>query len=137
MEVNVVGSEYRVDVLLQLQAGIQIALEVVDTHDISGLKLMSLLQEGFLVLRIDAKAVRHSMRNCRSTLSNLAHLLEGFGCWQTWPALIEPPQQLPLTLSPRLPTSLLTWVGAAVRALLGADSGRSSATFLDLWRWQR
>jgi hypothetical protein len=95
-EVSVAGSEFRVDALLRLQAGVNIALEVVDSHDISGFKLLALLQEQFLVVRIDAKALRRAMQTVRPSTVDLMRMIREFGSWQSWPSIVEEPEQIAL-----------------------------------------
>jgi hypothetical protein len=94
----VLGDEFRLDVLLELQSGFRVAVEVVDSSEIEGIKLAALQQESYQVLRIDAAAIRTMMHSGAATAQNLHSLVASFGGWQSWPSVTGEAFQWPLAL---------------------------------------
>ena len=114
-EQSVLDGEYQLDVMLWLQSGLKVAVEVVDTCDIDGLKFVALEQEGFQVLRIDVAAVRKAMHHLPPTTENLKSLLASAGGWQSWPRVYEEPVQESLAL---LANSYPRHLGSIIRSCL-------------------
>lgn len=88
-----IAGQFHPDVLLDTAAGIRIAVEVVDTHPLSGFKLLALLQENLLVLLIDAQRLAAEIRREGASRQTLDRLIRRAGHWQAWPVL-ETMQQL-------------------------------------------
>lgn len=97
-EASVLGDEFRLDVLLELQSGFRVAVEVVDSTEIEGIKLAALQQESYQVLRIDAAAIRTIMHGAPPTARNLRSLVASSGGWQSWPSVTGEAFQWPLAL---------------------------------------
>jgi hypothetical protein len=93
--------EFIPDAVLDLQAGVKVAIEVVASHDIDGLKLAAMQQEGIQVLRVDARLIRSAMDAFPSLRGNLVDLVGRAGPWQTWPYIKPAPAQTELDLRPR------------------------------------
>jgi hypothetical protein len=114
-EAAVLGDEFRLDVLLELQSGFRVAVEVVDSNDIAGIKFLALQQECYQVLRIDVPAIRASMRGVPATADNLRSVVASFGGWQSWPTISAQAFQWPLALtrgrSNSFACNLMKWLG--------------------------
>jgi len=118
-EEQVLDGEFQLDVILWLQSGLKIAVEVVDTCDIEGIKFVALEQEGFQVLRIDVAAVQKAMQRLPATAENLKALLASSGGWQSWPQVRFAPVQEPLPLTQ-------PWLASAYRAVRSFSRGLQS-----------
>jgi hypothetical protein len=99
-ECAVFEQQFRPDGILETQAGLRIAVEVVDTHEVPALNLAAMLQEQFQVLRIDVGMVRKSIQG-RPLGSELPKLLSRSGPWQSWPSFHEGAVQRELSLEHR------------------------------------